>query len=299
AGVKKGGAEKKVEPSDPFHIGSCTKSMTATLAAILVEKKSIEWTRTVAQAFPDLKAKIHRDYHSVTLLDLLAHRGGLPEGRAPDPKLWPRILQLNGPISKQRLAFIENVHRDASTTKPGTAYAYSNAGYTIAGAMLKRAGKKSYEDLIRELLFEPLEMRSAGFGAPGAASGSTRRRGGAGALDVPWGHHARALGRGMTPIAPGPRADNPQVIAPAGTVHVALADWARYISLHLRGARGEQGLLLAPESFEKLHARVASDDYALGWVTAERGWAKGRVLTHSGSNGSWFAVVWIAPNVDL
>src|SRR5690606_21237482 len=103
----------------------------------------------------------------------------------------------------------------------------------------------------------------------------------------------------MTPIAPGPRADNPQVIAPAGTVHVALADWARYISLHLRGARGEQGLLLAPESFEKLHARVASDDYALGWVTAERGWAKGRVLTHSGSNGSWFAVVWIAPNVDL
>ncbi len=31
----------------------------------------------------------------------------------------------------------------------------------------------------------------------------------------------------------------------------------------------------------------------------ERPWAKGKVLTHSGSNGLWFAAIWIAPQVDL
>ena len=35
--------------------------------------------------------------------------------------------------------------------------------------------------------------------------------------------------------------------------------------------------------------------YALGWGIYERDWAGGKVLTHAGSNGMNFCVVWIAP----
>jgi len=88
-------------------------------------------------------------------------------------------------------------------------------------------------------------------------------------------------------------------------------DWARFVALHLRGARGEPVEptgFLAPASFDRLHRAVPFESgeggYAAGWVVLERPWARGgggsgRCLTHSGSNTTWFAVVWIAPEVDL
>ena len=39
-------------------------------------------------------------------------------------------------------------------------------------------------------------------------------------------------------------------------------------------------------------------NYAGGWIIDRRAWAKGIVLTHSGSNTMWFAVVWVAPALD-
>ncbi len=55
AGNRKRGTSDKVELSDRFPIGSNTKSMTATLAAILVEAGKIEWTRRSATFGPRLQ----------------------------------------------------------------------------------------------------------------------------------------------------------------------------------------------------------------------------------------------------
>ena len=39
--------------------------------------------------------------------------------------------------------------------------------------------------------------------------------------------------------------------------------------------------------------------YACGWgVTEDLPWAKGKVLTHNGSNGIWYATVMVAPALD-
>ncbi len=37
----------------------------------------------------------------------------------------------------------------------------------------------------------------------------------------------------------------------------------------------------------------------MGWTIVSRDWGGGRVLTHSGSNTYWFAVVWMAPKKDF
>ena len=39
-----------VTVSDQFHIGSCTKSMTATLVAMLVERGKVKWESTVSES---------------------------------------------------------------------------------------------------------------------------------------------------------------------------------------------------------------------------------------------------------
>lgn len=282
-GFRKSGDPEPVTADDKFHLGSVTKSMTATVAAMLVEQGKISWTTTIAEAFPESKSDIHLDYLGVTLEQLLSHRGGAP-GDAPGD-LWRQAWAATGPAAEQRLAFSKGLLARKPETKPGTKYVYSNQGYTIAGVMLEKATGKTWEDLLRAMLFEPLGMTTAGFGAPASV----------GKVDQPWGHTKKMIS-GRDPVPPGPGADNPLAISPAGAVHCSLGDLAKYAAFHMAGERGESKLLPA-ESFKKLHTAVAdNDDYALGWVVLKRGWANGRALMHNGSNTMFYVVVWMAPD---
>jgi CubicO group peptidase (beta-lactamase class C family) len=281
AGVRKRGGLERVTIEDKFHIGSLTKSMTATVAAMLVEQGKVSWTTTIGDSFPDFKDRIHPEYLGVTLEELLAHRGGAP-GNAP-PALWLKAWNETGTPAEQRLAFIKGILARKPEAKPGTKHLYSNPGYAIAGVMLERAGEKTWEELMRSLLFEPLGMTSAGFGAPASL----------GEVDQPWGH-AKKLISGLKAVPPGPRADNPLAISPAGAVHCSPSDLARYAAFHMAGQRGESHLLTA-EAFKKLHTPAADSNYALGWMVLDRTWAGGRALMHSGSNTMFYAVVWMAP----
>jgi CubicO group peptidase (beta-lactamase class C family) len=279
-GFRKHGGAEAVTVNDKFHIGSVTKSMTATVAAMLVEQGKISWTSTIGESFSDLGEQLHPDYRGVTLEQLLAHRGGAP-GSAPKV-LWTKAWNAGGPPDEQRLEFVKGILARKPEAKPGAKYIYSNQGYAIAGVMLEQAAQKPWEELMRAMLFEPLGMNSAGFGAPATP----------GNVDQPWGH-TKGLLAGLEPVPPGPKADNPPAIGPAGTVHCSLPDLARYVAAHLAGEQGASRLL-KPASFKKLHTPVG-DDYALGWVVLERKWAGGRALMHNGSNTMFYIVVWMAP----
>jgi len=279
-GVRKRGGTEAVTVNDKFHLGSVTKSMTATVAAMLVEQGKITWTTTIGDSFSDLGDQLHADYRPVTLEQLLAHRGGAP-GKAPGD-LWRQAWNASGPPAAQRLEFVHGLLSRKPESEPGTKYTYSNQGYAIAGVMLEQATGKPWEELMRTLLFEPLDMDSAGFGAPATP----------GQVDQPWGHSKGWL-TGIKPVPPGPGADNPPVIGPAGTVHCSLPDLARYVMFHLTGEQGASQWLKA-ESFRKLHTS-AGNDYALGWIGLEREWAGGRALMHNGSNTMFYVVVWMAP----
>jgi CubicO group peptidase (beta-lactamase class C family) len=278
-GVRKYGDPTPVTTDDQFHIGSCTKSMTATLAAMFIEESKLRWDSTIAEAFPDLKGKMDAQYENVTVQQLLTHRGGVP-GSAPSAA-WTKARSKQGAIREQRLEFITSVLSQPPEAKPGTRFIYSNQGYTIVGVMLEKIADKPWETLITERLFEPLKMKSAGFGVPGAM----------GKVDQPWGHVRK--GSDITPI----QSDNPPAIGPAGTVHCSLEDMARYTMIHLGHGAGDT--LLKPESFRKLHTPPEGADYACGWGVAKRGWAGGNALTHAGSNTMWFLVMWLAPEKNF
>src|SRR4051794_1230125 len=52
-GVRQFGEDEEVTVDDAWQIGSCTKSMTATLAGMLVEQGKIAWTSTISDLFPE------------------------------------------------------------------------------------------------------------------------------------------------------------------------------------------------------------------------------------------------------
>lgn len=286
-GFRKEGATVRITPSDKFHIGSCTKSMTATTAAMLVQEGKLSWGTTIEDVFPELKESMHPDYRLVTLDQLLRHRGGMPNELIKDD-LWNRIwqnTQIMTPV-EQRCFLVREVLKQGPEVKPGEKFIYSNAGYAVAGAMMEKITGEPWELLMQRYIFLPLKMDSAGFGPP-AKPGQT---------DQPWGHILE--NDKWKPIPPGPGADNPAAIGPAGTVHCSIYDLAEYASFHLMAEKGK-GHLLNGDSFDKLHVAVSGQDYALGWGVLERGWGGGTVLSHSGSNTMFFSVIWIAPRKDF
>jgi CubicO group peptidase (beta-lactamase class C family) len=275
-GLRKVGAPEPITIDDKLHLGSCTKAMTATVLARLVERKQLAWDSTVSQVFPDLAPKFDAAYRDVTLEQLLQHRAGLPANAA-----WASLG--SGTNNEQRARLVRLVLGKAPELPPGTKYSYSNVGYVIAAAMGERVTKRSWEQLIKTELFDPLGMTSAGFGPPG----------GRGKVDEPWGHLGPIAV--VTPV----QGDNPPSLGPAGRVHCTIGDWAKFVSLHLRGARGEETKYLTSETFARLHRPPDGEEYALGWLVGERSWAGGVVLTHAGSNTMWYCVVWAAPKKNL
>ena len=285
AGVRKWGDTTPVTTNDLFHIGSCTKPMTATLTALLIEEGKLRWDTTIAAVFPELKGRMDQQYETVTVEQLLQHRGGAP-GAAP-PAAWQRAWEEKGPPREQRREFIEAVLAQPPEATPGTRMIYSNQGYAIIGAMLEKITGQDYENLITKKLFKPLHMDSAGFGPPGRKS----------KIDQPWGHV-----RNFSKTIPR-QSDNPPAIASAGRVHCSLDDLARFAMLHLQHATNG---LLQPETLKKLRTPPAAADitsplenHSGAWVILQRGWAGGTTLWHNGSNTQWYIVMWLAPEKNF
>ncbi|MFN7019713.1 MAG: serine hydrolase domain-containing protein [Phycisphaerales bacterium] len=295
AGVRKSGHDAKATLDDLWHLGSCTKSMTATLCAAMVERGTLGWDSTLAEVFADLEPSMHDDYKRVTLSQLLTNRGGVPGG-LNFGGLWDTLWNFTGTPTEARRLLARRVLSRPPEYAPGTKSVYSNGGFAIAGHMAETAAGRPYEELMGELLFEPLGMTSCGWGSPGSPAGDADP-------DQPWGHSRKG-----EPVEPRPKgADNPTALSPAGRLHCTIGDWAKYVALHCRaGASNPQRscLLLRPESFDRLHTPPDTlSDYAFGWARPERPWAGPEgsryVLTHSGSNTMWFCVTWIAPTRDF
>lgn len=269
-GVAKAGEDTPVTPGAVVHLGSETKAMTAVLIARLVDKGTLSWTTTVASGLPGLVDDIHPDYHEATLLDLLRHTARVPA----NPPNWR--LNADRPMHERRLSILRDALASAPKGKKG-AYGYSNLGYMMAGAIAEEATGETWEVLITREVFEPLSMSTAGFGVPPTENGGG------------WGHTV-AAGK-PTPI----RGDNAAALGPAGTVHMAVADWARFLTEFL--ASGATPGFLSDASRVQL-LEVGANNYACGWMVLPRPWAGGNALHHAGSNTTWFAVVWLAPAQD-
>src|SRR4051812_47275532 len=282
AGVRTRGKPDKIAIADRFHIGSDTKAMTAMLCGILVDEGKLKWSQTLGETFPELKKTMNAQYQAVTLEQLLTHRGGAP-GELEKDELWARLRNHKGTPTSARRLLLQGVTSKAPEATPGEKYIYSNAGYSIAGHMAEKVTGKSWEDLMREKIFRPLGMSTAGFGAPGAP----------GKNDQPRGHKPDG-----SPVEPGPGADNPVAIGPAGIVHCSIGDWAKFAAANLPSAKTK---LVKPQTLEKLHTPPPGDPkYAMGWIVADgQPWAGGPALTHSGSNTMWMAVAWLAPGKDF
>ena len=193
-GVRQGPGSAAVTTGDLWHLGSNTKAMTAALYAKLVEQGKAHWGATVPQLFPGLR--IDPAWQSTTIEQLMSHAAGVSDKPVIDAAWLVSSRSDPRPLVEQRRAFAGKVFHAPPGGKPGS-FEYANANFIIAGAAIEMLTGAPWEDAIRSELFDPLQMDSAGFGAPTG--------------DEPWGHTADG-----TPVDPSGIADNPAALGPAG-----------------------------------------------------------------------------------
>ena len=142
------------EPDTKFRLGSLTKQFTSMLIMQLVEQGKLKLEGKITDYLTDYP-KAAGD--KITIHHLLTHTSGIPN-------------YTNLPAFK---TFNRNRYKPADFLKqfsdlplefePGSAFAYSNSGYFLLGAIIEKVTGKTYEKVLQENIFTPLQMNNTGY----------------------------------------------------------------------------------------------------------------------------------------
>jgi CubicO group peptidase (beta-lactamase class C family) len=137
-----------------FMIGSVSKPITAMLMLIQVQKGLIKLDKTISDYIPEFANK---PAAKVTIKQLLSHTSGIPNYDIIKD-FFPRVSRQN--FSREEYI---KVFMDSSLAfEPGTKYAYSSWGYFTLGYIMERVTGKSYSQLMKEDIFNKIDMNSSG-----------------------------------------------------------------------------------------------------------------------------------------
>ena len=142
-------------PDTKFRLGSITKQFTATLILQLVEQGKIKLDGKITDYLPDYRKDTG---DKVTIQHLLTHTSGIPNYTSR-PDFMTKISR--DPYSV--MDFVKKYASDDLEFEPGSKFSYDNGGYFILGAIIEKVTGKSYEQNLREKIFEPLGMTDSGY----------------------------------------------------------------------------------------------------------------------------------------
>ncbi|GAA4464951.1 hypothetical protein GCM10023093_16320 [Nemorincola caseinilytica] len=273
AGVRKLGTRQYATPADRFRIGSNTKAVTGLIAAILVKDGKIKWDTRFFDLFPEMRPKARKEYHHLTLLDLLTFRTKLFRYTYTDTE--PAKDRFEGSEARQRYQFTQwfFMHEPQPTTD---SINFSNLGYIAAGLMLEKATGRSYEQLAGDL-GERIGMPVA-YGRPNARDSNAT-----------CGHDAS-----LRPEVTGNNDHKLSWLLAAGNINCTLPAYVKFIQEHLRGMQGRSHLLSRSEFDMLLFGRSR---FAVGWFhttdTAGRHYAY-----NIGNPGTFLSKVYVFPGSD-
>ncbi|WP_336070134.1 serine hydrolase [Mesoflavibacter sp. CH_XMU1404-2] len=140
--------KKRVNENTVFSIASCTKVFTASLLGILEAEDKLFLKDKPSVYIPKLQFYNSKMDELITIEDLLSHKSGLGD--------------INGTLvlfpEDNRLKVLEKLKYIEPEGKVKESSIYSNMGFTIAGAIAEQVSEESWENLIQNKIFNPLDM---------------------------------------------------------------------------------------------------------------------------------------------
>jgi len=141
-------------PQTKFRLGSITKQFTAAAILQLEEQGKLSVNDPISKYFVESPAA----WKDITIHHLLTHTSGIPNytdfpgfmaNETRKPLTVPLLIGL---FESKPLDF-----------EPGAKWKYSNSAYELLGYVIEKLSGVSYEDYLKQHIFDPLEMRSTGY----------------------------------------------------------------------------------------------------------------------------------------
>lgn len=252
-----------------YKIFSTTKHFTAAAIMLLEQDKKLSVDDPVSRFFTEAPPQ----WEKVTLAHLLTHTSGIQLSETD-------LMRNQRPTQAESVAAALGAIAVAELkSRPGETFAYSNAGYTILGAVVEKASGRRYEEFLHERVFVPAGMVHSdverGVFSPDQP---TEDQGSAVAPNLASGY--RGFPGHLTPTT-----SNVYVIAGAGGMYSTPEDLWRYDTalLEERVLSAERQQRMVDRAFRQPGAAGVG----FGWFLRRR---HGRdMLSHSGGNNG-FAV---------
>ena len=139
-----------------YEIGSLSKVFTAILLSNLIEEGTITLDQPISLFLPDTLKK-NEELSKITFQMLANHTSGLP--RLPDNLDKVKGFNENDPYKTyDKKALYSYLSSFKNKKNPGEEYEYSNLGYAVLGDIICSIYKKSYDQLVKDIICKPLEM---------------------------------------------------------------------------------------------------------------------------------------------
>jgi CubicO group peptidase (beta-lactamase class C family) len=121
----------------------------------LVEEGKVKLDGKLSDYLPDYRKETGQ---RVTIHHLLTHTSGIPSytsipGFIQNLSREPYIVD----------AFVKKYASGDLQFEPGSKYTYNNSGYFLLGAIIEKVTGKPYEQVLKEKILDPLEMRDTGY----------------------------------------------------------------------------------------------------------------------------------------
>ncbi|MGV9821880.1 serine hydrolase domain-containing protein [Nocardia xishanensis] len=264
-----------VDSDTLFHLGSVTKTYTATALMRLVAEGRVELDAPVRTYLPQLTLADEDAAARITVANLLNHTAGLD---------W-NLLVDTGDGEDALAEFVARLPELDLIAAPGARASYSQAGYCLAGRIIEKVTGQPVEQALAELILAPLGLTNSFF----AQHEITARR-------FAEGHNAEADGSLTVARLWRPsRANNA-----GGGLASTVADQLRWARFHL----GDGGAALPTDALlamrcptVALRASTLGDAIGIGWFLRDIDGV--RTIGHGGSGNGQFAELLIVPEPDF
>ncbi len=130
-----------------YQSGSVGKQFTAAAVGMLAQQGRLNVEDRITQWFPEGKGV----WDGITVRHLLTHTSGIPE-------YTDSLIDLRKDYTEDELVGLAAAQ--PLDFPPGDTWSYSNTGYVVLGALIRRVTGRFYGDILHELIFAPLGMRT-------------------------------------------------------------------------------------------------------------------------------------------
>lgn len=145
------GSKRKLNDETIFELASVSKQFTAMAIVILQKQGKLSYEDKISKYIPELK-----DYESITIRNLLNHTGGLPDYMELFEEKWDKTKF----ATNQDIVNEFSKYKPEARFQPNEKFEYSNTGYALLGLLIEKASKKSFEEFLKQYIFEPLKMNN-------------------------------------------------------------------------------------------------------------------------------------------